>query len=153
MTTMRKAAAWLALLLCACASSSPTSDTDKKITTEIVQLTGPSDVGARGEFDVQYGVRVENHASEPVLLRRIEVRQVGTGAYVLTRQNEAVNVSREIAVGTAQELGFWMHAYARVLPGTFGSSEPVSVRASFYFEAKSGNFRTVVHKTFSQFNN
>ena len=151
---MKKYAALLLLSLIAlsCASGGANKD---RVKLELVQLTGPSDVQPTGRFDAQFGVGVENPTTETVTLRRIELQQISTGSYQIRRDpisgNEAYTFNQAIAPGQTGNVAFWVHAFQRVLPGSFGASEPVTIRAVVYFESPSGGFHQVVQKTLQQF--
>src|ERR1051326_6543310 len=53
------------------------------------------------------------------------------------------NFSEKIAPGQKKSVAFGGHPYQRVLPGSFGASEPVTVRALVYFDSPSGQFHQV----------
>ena len=59
----------------------------------------------------------------------------------------------DVAPGQTAQVSFWVHAYQTVLPGSFGASEPVTLRALVYFESPSGQFHQVLQKVLSQFEN
>ena len=47
---------------------------------QFVQLSGPAEQNyPPGDIEVQYGMRIANRSSEPITLRRIEIRSVGLG--------------------------------------------------------------------------
>ena len=154
-TAMKRAA----LLLAAFAAFSCASDKNAKndrVKLELEQLVGASQVQAVGRFDVQFGLQVQNPSNEPVTLKSIELTQIGTGSYQIRRDPTTGNSDRysfnqTIAPGQTAAVSFWVHAFQRVLPGTFGASEPVTLRALVYFDSPSGQFHQVVQKVLGQF--
>jgi hypothetical protein len=136
-----------AIAVLSCTSSATRND---RVKLDLGQIVGAADTQMTGQFDVQLGLEVENPTTEAVTLKRIEVTQIGTGAWVLTR-NTPFTSKQVIAAGTTAEVAFWVHAFQRIVPGTFGSSEPVSLRALVYFESPSGPFHQIVQRTITQF--
>jgi hypothetical protein len=154
---MRKKVALLLLVVAtACASATDPDavprkkDAGKRVSIDLVQLVNPSEVQSIGNFDIQYGVSVENLSKEPVTIRRVEIRQIGTGSYVLRGPTDSFHFAQKVVPGTREGVSFWMHAYIRVRPGEFGASEPVSLRATVFFDSPTGPFREVVHKVLGQ---
>lgn len=144
----------MAVALAACATSTPQSENPKQQPVpqvEFVQLVGPSDVQATGPFDVKYGMRITNPSNVPVTLRRVEVRQIGTGTYVLTRNNTPVLLKELIEPGGSVEIAFWQHAFQRVLPGSFGASEPVTMRVVSFFDTPTGHTQSIRQVVLGQF--
>ncbi len=115
-----------------------------------MQLVGTSEVQAVGPFDVKYGMRITNPSTQPITLRRIELRQIGTGTYMLTR-NAPILRQDTIEPGGSIEVSFWQHAYSRVLPGSFGSSEPVTLRVVTFFASPHGSFQQIKQVVLGQF--
>jgi hypothetical protein len=138
------------LLLLAAAGCATGSKNQPVPEIEFVQLVGTSDVQTIGPFDVKYGMRVRNPSAQPITLRRIEVRQIGAGTYQLVR-NVPVLVRETIEPGGAVEVSFWQHAFSRVLPGSFGSSEPVTLRVIAFFDSPGGNFQRIKQVVLGQF--
>jgi hypothetical protein len=146
----------LALLLtvaaAACASSRQQTKKEDRVLpdVELVQLVGAQPVQMTGPFDVRYAVDVTNPSSQPITLRRIEVRQIGSGAYQLVR-NMPVLVNETIEPGGNAQVAFWLHAYVYVLPGSVGSNEPVNIRVITYFESPTGPFQKIMQTILGQF--
>jgi hypothetical protein len=148
-----------ALVLLAFAALSCASDNNKKadrVHLELQQIQGASAVQSTGRFDVQFGLAVENPTNEMVTLKSVELTQIGTGSYQIRRDPASGNGDRypfdaKIAPGQTGEVTFWVHAYQRTLPGSFGASEPVTIRAMVYFDSPSGAFHQVVQKVLGQF--
>jgi hypothetical protein len=145
----RTAIAALVLLAAACASSNNPNIPKPELNLE--QLVAPADVGyATGATQIQYALHALNKATEPIKLTRIEISSVGTGSYVLRRENLRFNTT--IAPGTQEEVTFWVHAYAFATdPYHTPSNEPVTLRAIIYFDAPSGPFQQIVTKYLTQF--
>lgn len=143
----------LAVALAGCASA-PKSDNPQQRVPEVefAQLVGPSDVQATGPFDVKFGMRVTNPSTQPITLRRVELRQIGSGTYVLARNNNPVVLKEIIEPGGSIEISFWQHAIQRVLPGSFGASEPVSLRVVSFFDTPTGHTQSIKQVVLGQFN-
>ena len=145
------------LLLLAFAALSCASDANKKndrVRLQLVQIVGASTVQSTGRFDVQFGLTVENPTNEIVTLKYVELTQIGTGSYQIRRDatgSDRYPFDKKIGPGQTEQAAFWVHAYQRTLPGTFGASEPVTVRAVVYFDSPSGPFHQVVQKVLGQF--
>ena len=155
MNSMKRAALILAALsILSCGSGSNSKD---RVKMELEQLTGASSVQPTGRFDVQFGLQVENPTNEAVTLKSVEMSQIGSGSYQIRQPGptggtpDHYTFSETIAPGQTKAVSFWVHAYQRVLPGSFGASEPVTVRALVYFDSPSGQFHQVVQKTIGQF--
>ena len=142
----------MALALAACASApKDAAPAQRAPEIEFVQLVGASDVQATGPFDVKYGMRVTNPSTQPITLRRVELRQIGSGTYVLARNNTPVLLKELIEPGGSIEISFWQHAFQRVLPGSFGASEPVSLRVISFFDTPTGHSQAIKQVVLGQF--
>lgn len=123
---------------------------------DIVQLTGLSSAQTPGPFDVQLGIEVQNLSNEPVTVKRVEITEIGRGAYVLQSGVAGVGGNRPylfntlVAAGTADTVTFWAHAYAIGVRGSMSEHEPVTLRATVYFEAKSGAFHQITQQIIDQ---
>jgi hypothetical protein len=155
MNIMKRAAIiFAALTLFSCASSDKSKD---RVKLELEQITGASSVQPTGRFDVQFGLQVENPTNEAVTLKSVEMTQIGSGSYQIRQPGptggtpDHYTFTETIAPGQTKAVSFWVHAFQRVLPGTFGASEPVTLRALVYFDSPSGQFHQVVQKTIGQF--
>lgn len=144
----------IALLFVSCGSSKPAAP--ERVHMEIVQLTGLAPSQTPGPFDVQLGVEVQNLSNEPVTIKRVEITQIGTGAYRLQSGVAGVGANRPylfntvIAPGTSDTATFWAHAYAIGVRGSQSESEPVTLRATVYFDAKSGGFHEITQQIIDQ---
>ncbi len=152
MRRMKQALALLlALAAAGCATGSKNLAAEQaRPEIDFVQLVGTADIQLTGPFDVKYGMRVTNPSAQPITLRRIEVRQIGTGTYHLVR-NTPVLMKEMIEPGGSVEVSFWQHAYSLVRPGSFGSSEPVTLRVLVFFESPGGNFQQIKQVMLGQF--
>lgn len=148
---MKRAAVVLAALAAfSCASDN--NPKNERVKLDLEQLVGASQVQSVGRFDVQFGLAVQNPSNEAVTLKSIELTQIGTGSYQIRRDpGDRHSFNQTIAPGQTAAVSFWVHAYQRVLPGTFGASEPVTLRAIVYFDSPSGQFHQVVQKVLGQF--
>ena len=143
-----------AVLALSCASADKNAKNDR-VKLELAQLVGASPVQSVGRFDVQFGLQVENPSKEAVTLKSIELTQIGSGSYQIRRDpatgSDRYTFNQTIGAGQTAAVSFWVHALQRVLPGTFGASEPVTLRAIVYFDSPSGQFHQVVQKVLGQF--
>lgn len=148
---MKRAFAAVAMMvLAACASSG--DDASKKVELRIQQITGPATSQPIGPFEVQYGIAVTNLTTEPITVKRVEIRQIGTGSYVLSPLNRpSFTFSKVIQPGATDGVSLWMHAYLLVSPFDMMGSEPVTVRAIVDFDSPSGGFHEIVHRLISQY--
>jgi hypothetical protein len=146
---MKRAAILLAFFVFSCASGSGQANSNEP-KVELRQLVGPSNVGSIGAFDVRYELRVANPSPDAITLKRVELRSINGGSYVLTN-NAPFTFNETIQPGNTTAVAFWAHAYVRVRPNDFGSSEPVTLRAVASFQSGKKRFQKVIHQTLSQF--
>lgn len=139
---------WTALAL-ACASSGPDIAMPE---IEFVQLYAPTDLQyARGQdtMTAQFGFRVTNKATEAIRLKRVHLESSGMGGYVLRPEDRAYD--RQLGVGQTIEDTLNARAYFQTNASGNASNEPVTVRATFYFDSPAGSFRKVVLRNIGQF--
>ena len=155
MNSIKRAALILAALtVVSCASNDKSNN---RVKMDLQQITGASSVQPTGRFDVQFGLQVENPSTETVTLKSVEMTQIGSGSYQIRQPGPSggtpdhYTFNETIAPGQTKAVSFWVHAFQRVLPGSFGASEPVTVRALVYFDSPSGQFHQTVQKTLGQF--
>jgi hypothetical protein len=146
---MKPAAILLAFLAFSCASGSGQASAKEPV-IDLHQIVGPSNVQSVGPFDVKYELRISNPATEPITLKRFEIRSINGGAYVLVN-NAPFTFNETIQPGNSTSVSLWAHAYAQVRPNDFGSSEPVTLRGVASFQSGTKRFQKVFHKTLSQF--
>ncbi|HET7435390.1 MAG TPA: hypothetical protein VFN10_11845 [Thermoanaerobaculia bacterium] len=139
------------LLTLACASS--TNKTPGKMAKPDIQfgqLVGPAELGyPRGTFDVQFGMRVTNKAQEKLIVRSIELQNVGVGGPYAVR-TETYFFNKEVAPDQYIDLAFWAHAYGVGNPFAVDATAPVTIRAVVYFDSPAGPFRQVFVKNLQQ---
>jgi hypothetical protein len=146
---MKRAAILLAFIAFSCASGSSQAPSKEPV-IDLHQIVGPSNVQSVGPFDVKYELRVANPSTEPITLRRFEIRSINGGSYVLVN-NVPFTFNETIQPGSSSSVSLWAHAYAQVRPNDFGSSEPVTLRGVASFQSGTRKFQKVFHKTLSQF--
>jgi len=149
-----KRAAFLLLAFAIFACASDANKKNDRVHLNLQQIVGASTVQSTGRFDVQFGLTVENPTNEVVTLKYVELTQIGTGSYQIRRDatgSDRYPFDVKILPAETKQVTFWVHAYQRTLPGTFGASEPVTVRAIAYFDSASGAFHQVVQKVLGQF--
>ena len=117
---------------------------------EIVQLSGPGDQNyPAGEIEVQYGVRIANRSSEPIVLKQIQLTGIGQGGpYRL--KSETYFFNRSIKPDGFEDVAFWAKAVATGDAFSIDAQAPVNVRGIAFFNSPSGSFRKVFTKTFNQ---
>ena len=145
----------LSLTVLACSSSSPEAQKAKATqpNVDFVQMVGPADLGyPPGQFDVQYGVRVQNPSAQPITLRRIAVETVGGGGPYLLRR-DTYYFKDVIDAQNQKDLSFWAHAIATGRADSADSQAFVTIRAIAYFDTPTGMVRKVVMKNFGQMGN
>jgi hypothetical protein len=141
--------AGVGLLLISCRSTQPAAP--EKVHLEIVQLSGLAPSQPPGPFDVQLGIEVQNLTNEPITVKRVEMTEIGPGAYVLrSGANRPFLFNTIVAPGTAETVTFWVHAYAIGVRGSSSEGEPVTLRATIYFDAKSGGFHEITQQIIDQ---
>jgi len=117
---------------------------------QFVQLSGPAEQNYRpGDIEVQYGIRIANRSSEPITLRRIELRSVGVGGpYVLRAQS--YYFERVIQPEQFEDVTFWAKAVAGGDGMATDARAPVTVRAVVFFQSPAGGFRNVLTQMLDQ---
>jgi hypothetical protein len=147
---VKRAAFILFAALClACTSSGPDIASPE---IEFVQLYAPTDLQyARGQdtMTAQFGFRVTNKAGEAITLKRVHLESSGMGGYVLRPEDRAFG--HQIGVGQTIEDTLSARAYFQTNASGSASNEPVTVRATFYFDSPAGSFRKVVLRNIGQF--
>ncbi|MEK6372562.1 MAG: hypothetical protein AABO58_07680 [Acidobacteriota bacterium] len=129
----------LAVVAFACATAGA-----PEVSVHLEQLTTFSDLRFSGPINVEFRVTASNPTDAAVTLSRIELRTVGPGAYVLRAPAQPMNLrvpprSSSSAVITARGTS---------LGGNATSREPVTVRATAYFDGPDGAFVRVMNVSF-----
>lgn len=144
----------VALLLASCGTGKPAGP--ERVHLDIVQLTGLAESQPEGPLDIQLGIEVENLTNEPITIKRVEMAQIGTGAWVMGSSVPGVGINRPylfntvVAPGTRQTVSFWMHAYALGVRGSRRENEPVVLRSTVFFDAASGSFHEMKQQVIDQ---
>jgi hypothetical protein len=150
---MRKmiAASVVLLLAAACSTGAGTSSTNAsnaKIVLPAIQLVQTSSVpvAARhtdGGLTIQYAMRVENRAAEPITLRRVTVQSISDGAYYVAPTSKPYDLAIEPA--QKEDVEFFVAAQPG---GTItGANGPVTMRVTCQFDSPSGKFQHIVMQT------
>lgn len=117
----------------------------------IVQLTGLAPSQPPGPFDVQLGIEVENLSNEPVTVKRVEMTEIGPGAWVLRASaNRPYLFDTVVPPGRSETVTFWAHAYAVGVRGSGEEGEPVTLRANVFFNSPSGPFHDITQQIIDQ---
>ncbi len=150
---MRKAiaASVVLLLLAGCSSGSSSSTTANaapqktaagaRTEITIAQLSDVP-IAARhtdGMLSVQYALRVENLAAEPVTLRQVTVQSVSVGGYSVAPTSKPFNVA--IEPKQKQEVELWVPALAG--DSVVGANGPVTLRITCLFDSPTGKFQQI----------
>jgi hypothetical protein len=139
----------VALLAGSCRTGKPKEP--ERVHMEIVQLTGLALSQPPGPFDVQLGIEVQNLSNEPVTIKRVEMAEIGPGAWVLRASaNRPYLFNTVVAPGRSETVTFWVHANAVGVRGSNQESEPVTLRASVFFNAPSGPFHDLTQQIIDQ---
>ena len=93
-------------------------------------------------ISIPFSMAVKNPSGEPITLRRLELQNIGTGAYYVRRL--PIFFQQLIQPDETKTVTFTVDAIAQ--GGRLGASEPVTLRGIAYFESPAGNF----HKLFTQ---
>ena len=141
-------------LLASCGSSKPAGP--QRVHIDIVQLTGLAESQPPGPLDIQLGIEVQNLTNEPITIKRVEMAEIGPGAWQMGSSAPGVGVNRPylfntvVAPGTQETVTFWVHAYAIGVRGSSRENEPVNLRAMVFFDAKSGPFHEMQQQIIDQ---
>lgn len=135
----------LLLLVFGCASSTTVAPLGPEL--EVEQLP-PSefDVQQRGATSVAYRMTVRNRSTEPIRLRRVEMKAVGRSPYLLV--NEPVTLDQTIEAGQESVVAFSMWAHPR--EGRSAAAKRVWLRGTAHFEAGTRTFQKVFEQTFME---
>jgi hypothetical protein len=148
---LMKAASSLAftVLLFACSSSQPAAAPGTETELRLIAVGPSSEVlNMRGPVSLQYELEVTNPTNDPLLLRRLDLQTIGTGAYSI--RSGAQNVNQRIAPAgtTTVRISVWGQARG----GSIGSTEPVTIRGTAWFEAPDRKFQKVFIQNLSIMN-
>ncbi len=138
------------LLLAACGTAKDVNIAKPQI--DLVQLYAPGDLQfARGPGEIlaEFGFRIANRAAQPITLKRIELSSIGSGSYVLRRENRGFK--QEIPPGGVAEVTMTARAYYNASSLGQISNEPVLLRAVVYFDSPEGSFRQILSRQIEQF--
>jgi hypothetical protein len=131
--------------LISCASAAPDSS-KAPLDEPQIQITQLSNIGeaARhmtGAISVRYRVDVENRASTPITLKRIDIVSIGAGAYNL--RPTSVPFGEQLNPGESRSVQFWAPASIDD-PTILGANGPVTLRLTVYYETPGGTAQTIV---------
>ena len=139
----------LVLLLAACASGRQ-NVTILEPLVSLVQLVGPSEQSyPRGQYEVKFGIDIINKSSEPITLRRLEIRTIGGGgAYIIRPQDWPYNTV--IPGNKEASLERWVKAIGSG-SGAQLQAAPVTVRMVVFFDTPGGAIQKVVISNIGQY--
>ena len=141
-------AAAVSCALLACSSGSGAKIIHPEL--QFVQLSGPAEQNyTPGDIEVQYGIRIANRSSEPITLRRIQLRSVGLGGPYTLRPT-TYYFERVIQPEKFEDVTFWAKAVAEGDGMAPDARAPVTVRAVVVFESPAGGFRNIITQMIEQ---
>jgi hypothetical protein len=132
------------LFLIGCASAAPDSS-KAPLDEPQIQITQTSNIAeaARhitGPISVQFRVDVENRATTPITIKRIDVISLGSGAYDLRPTSTSFN--ERLNPGESRAVQFWAPASVDD-PTILGANGPVTVRVTLYYDTPAGMAQTI----------
>jgi hypothetical protein len=135
---MRRLAALMVIAFVACATDNTGKIPDPDFA--LVQLTQMPEVARNvtGGFPVQYRLHVENHASIPITLKRVNVQSVGLGAY------DVPSTTRPFDLAVPPEKSVAVDFFIPVIitqPTILGANGPVTLRGVVTFDSEWGAFQ------------
>lgn len=150
---MRHLVAVATCVLALSCSSSSSSGVGKVPLPDIrfVQLVGPEQLNwPSGEFEVKYGLRIQNHADEQITLSHIDLTPSSSeGAYTIRQQRYMIG--QKISAQGSQDVEFWAKAWSEERARyNIGAQAPITVRGVAFFNSATGPFRRVFVGTLSQ---
>jgi hypothetical protein len=132
-----KRAALILLLLAGCASGTPEDENAPNI---ILHLTPDEAYTAAynysGSVNIRFVLSAANTTKDAVKLSRIEIRTIGTGAFMIRPVTTQINI--DLAPGERKEVALAVWGLAR--GGTLASTEPVTLRGTAYLTGPNGAF-------------
>lgn len=126
--------------------SSGRQDQTPAVSLHIEQISQNDVLHFAGPINLQYQVLVDNTSDQPLTLRRIELRTLGPGAYSLRNESTPVNLAIPPGASVSRTITAW--GYAR--GGNLAVQEPVTLRATAFFEGPTGSFVRMVNENITQ---
>ena len=149
---MKRGALLLSLVLAACASSK-SDQPQAKIPDPgigIEQVVGPRELGyPYGSIEVKFNFAVQNNASIPLTLTRIDLQPEGVAGGAYTLRRNFYNFHQEIPPNTIGVVTFW----AKAMSWGRGprETEPVTVRGVAHFDTPAGTTQKLFIRELSQY--
>jgi hypothetical protein len=132
-----KHAVLILLLLAGCASGANDDTNAPNVILHVAQFESSPDVYLYGgSVNVRFALSAANRTKDPVTLNRIEIRTVGSGAYMIRPTSTMVNI--KLAPGQEATVPISLWGFAR--GGYASSREPVTLRATAYMTGPTGAF-------------
>lgn len=115
---------------------------------EIAQLSGETELYMTrgGLAAVRYAVRISNPSSEPLTLRQLDLRTVGSSPYLL---RQGAQFFKQV-VPAHKSVTFPISVWATVGRGRFAATEPVIIRGVATFKTATGSKQTIFTQTVQQ---
>lgn len=130
------------LLIAGCASQSNNLKSDvaqPHVTIEQLSSVPITAEHVTGGVPVQYRMSVTNEAQIPITLKRVEVRSIGDGAYVVQPNSKPVSLA--IGPGETQAVEFWVPAQA--VYSVAGANGAVALQLRTQYDSSAGSFQNV----------
>ena len=127
------------LVLLSCASS---STPDSPITARIIDINPTSDIRFAGPVAIRFRVEITNPTNESVALRKVEIHTSASTAFAV---RVTANYDRTVAPGQAIEVE--LHATGTAAGGRLAHDEPLTFRATAYFDSPKGPFVKMFSET------
>src|SRR5215831_1511956 len=148
---MKYLAVLAAIVLAACSSAQSGSTANITVPDlELEQTFGPGNLGfPDAPIDVKYAIRITNHASVPVTLKRINLHTVNPpgGAYTLSAPL-VHPFSVEIPPNGEKTIELWAHAQGYGV--SMRDREPVTVKGVAYFDTPQGYYNLPINQELQQ---
>jgi hypothetical protein len=134
---MRKASAVLFVVFALAAGTAFAKEKGPGVAVHITAMDTMTDMFYfRGPIALRYQVQLDNPSSEPVTLKRLDLRSAGFGAYRLRADSTAMSIKVPPNSSTKFNITAW--GYAR--GGYMSSGEPVTLQGTAHFDGQSGSF-------------
>jgi hypothetical protein len=136
-----RAALLLVVLTAGCAGTSQAQREDvPQPEIRIGQLPGSGFViQYRGPLSIGYVVQITNTLSEPIQLKSVRLRTVGTSPYRL--DGNTIPVRKEIQPGATERVEISAPGFS--FGGRLAASQPLTIRGVAHFDSPTGQFQTV----------
>lgn len=137
-------------VIAGCASSKTPQAKFPEPSVGLEQVVGPAELNyPYGPIQVKYNLGVQNNASFPITVLRIDVQSLNPpgGAYQL--RHDFYYFKETIPANSSKVIPFWANAYA--WGRTMRDTEPVTFRGIVFFDTPSGKYQKIFMAELNQF--